>query len=556
MSDSDICAFCLGGNTEIPPFGSIKDAEDLMRPCGTCSLVAHRKCLLDWFSTLPASKLTRAYGNDEDVISETSGNEPTEMRDEINVALDQQNDDENLMNFTLWTLWGSAIASWERRDAEVLDAVNVFLSTACPQCKKKITFKLKRLSFVALNTLLSTSLTDVVKYLGVVLGLTGAATGVVTMGYVGLTRCGLNMLDAIVPSSLLLPLLTRQPKLDIKWLPFAQKPETFGLKDQLKFQQVPLLPIMLYRMRSLLILQCIFNSTAKTVLTNWVGEFLICNYISSLGNHTLVKLLYLNTRQVLSKSLSNPASLKSLGIGLFTKGINWWDPNVMVGAMLPVRWAYDVLFRLTANRKHFDMTVAVRPRDVANKLSEEELQHLEVLEQRVGRLQLELRARRAKEVHSKSALVRFFASRISLLRALLHNDFALKYAKFKLVLWYYKSKACLKNDYSTTHMSNAAVITAVTTVLWPFLAADMGKILYLLMLNAAMFESVPKDKLTLLTNLIGMAGVAVLKDFLNVYLSSQKARQLSHMSVVYPRKSRPQSPAQPSVQFPGAYVNH
>lgn len=576
MSEADICAFCLGGNTEIPPFGSIRDAEDLVKPCSTCSLVAHRKCLLDWFNSLPASKLIRTYGDDAALLTTRPTNENSEANNEAANENENENgnqnqnqnaneneivanevNEENIVNIALWTLWGSALNWNEDSEPESLEAVTVLLSTSCPQCKNKITFRMKRLPFLALNNVLRSSLAVAVQYSGVFLGLSGAATGIVTLGYVGLARCGINMLDVVVPSSVLLPLLTRQPRLSLNWLPFSTPDKALGM-DQLKFQHVPLLPVMLYRMRYLLILSCVFNSTAKTGVANWVGEFLVCNYISSLGNHTLVKLVYRNTREILAGVLRNPRSITAVGIGLFVKNIDWLDPAVMVGSMLPLRWVYDILFRLTINRRHLDLTTAIRPRDVANTLSEAQLSRLEELDNQLGRLHFEFRARTKRATQKPkgtySRLFHHIRTKLRLASLLLSDDFVLTYAKLKLMTWYYKSKACLQNDYSTTLLYQLAVITCVTTVLWPFLGSDLGKLVFLIILRAEAFDGVSKDRLVFLSNLVGMAGVAVIKDFFNLYLSAQKARQLSDLSVVYHAATSPRPPATPSSQFPGAYV--
>lgn len=61
MSSDDVCSFCLGGSTEIPPFGTLNDAQNLFRPCSTCSLIVHRKCLIEWFNTIPFENLTMVY---------------------------------------------------------------------------------------------------------------------------------------------------------------------------------------------------------------------------------------------------------------------------------------------------------------------------------------------------------------------------------------------------------------------------------------------------------------------------------------------------------------
>lgn len=558
----ETCAFCLGGTTEIPPFGTVKDAEDLIAPCSTCSLVAHRKCLLDWFNSIPASRLTRTHDVDVD-FDELQ--RPGDAAANATEDPDQDTDNEpNIINVTFQSPWMSAAGLFVRDPdydvhAGLSDSRSVLMLTACPQCKCKITFCMKRLAFLGFNTLVRASVSDLVQYAGVFLGLSGAATGIVSMGYVGLARCGINMMDAVVPSSILFPLLSRKksPAINAGSLIFSG-PEridrALSIADQLKFQHIPLLPVMLYRMRNLLILTCFFNTSARAALTNWGGELLVCNYLSSLGNHVLVKQVFLNLKVYLALVLKSPLSLKSYHLGKLFRNINWWDPNVMVGSLIPVRWLYDILFRLTFNRLHFDLTATIRPRDIANKLSESELARLEDLDNQVGRLHIGLRhkVKQAKKNNNGPKALQLVAGKLTLIRLLLQDDILLRFAKTKLLLFYHKMSACLKNDFSSSFLYNLAIVTGVTSVLWPFLASDLGKVIYkLILLRMLAFEGVDDDKVIFLANLIGMFGVALIKDGYNLFMSSRKARQLSQMAIVY---TTPHTPATSSTSnFPGSY---
>lgn len=561
----ETCAFCLGGLSEIPPFGTIKDAEDLIAPCSTCSLVAHRKCLLDWFNTIPTSKLTRSHSLESELNNE-NGERNTAA---VGTTEDPDNDTDNepnIMNVTFQSPWMSAVGLFVRDPdyhvhAALADSRSVLLLTSCPQCKCKITFCMKRLAFIGFNSLVRASVSDLVQYAGVFLGLSGAATGIVSMGYVGLARCGINMMDAVVPSSILFPLLSRKknPSLTAGSLIFSgpdRLDRALSIVDQLKFQHIPLLPVMLYRMRHLLIFSCFFNTTARSALTNWGGELLVCNYISSLGNHIFVKQLFLNLKLYLSHILKSPYSLKSYQLGALFKNINWWDPNVMVGSLIPARWIYDLVFRLTINRLHFNLTAKIRPRDIANKLSEIDLACLEDLDNHMGRLHFEFRnkARKAKKNVSGPKIVQFAVSKLTMLKLVLSDDILLKYMKVKLLLFYYKSCACLRNDFSSSLLYNLAIVTGVTTVLWPFLASDLGKLIYkFALLRILAFDGITKDKVVFLSNLIGICGVAIVKDVYNLFMGSRKARQLSEMAIVYPRTHSSPTPA--TANFPGSYLN-
>lgn len=545
MTD-EICAFCLGGSSEIPPFGTAKDAEDIILPCSTCSLVAHRKCLLDWFNSIPALKLTRSH-------------------EHTLVSYDSETDTENepnLINVTFQLPWMSAAGLFVRDPDYHVHAANsdirlVMLLTSCPQCKSKITFCMRKLAFLGLNSLVRALVSDLVQYSGVFLGVSGAATGIVTMGYVGLARCGINMLDALVPLLLLFPLLAKKNAKNLAASLLLMGPEklekTLSVMDHLAFQHIPLLPVMMYRMRQSLILACFFNNSARSALANWGGELLVCNYISSLGHHTLVRQLYGNLKKLVLKIAQNPQNLKSYRFLKLFAGVNWWDPNVMVGALIPARWIYEILFRLTFNRFHFSLAAKIRPRDIANSLSEHEMARLEDLDNSVGRLHIETRDRARKA--AKLANGKYILSKLKLLQLLLKDDIIPRYLKSRFLLFLHKSRACLRRDYSTTLLYSLAIITGVTTVVWPFLASDFGKIMYkLVLLRVLAFDGVDKDKVIFLLNIIGMGMVAIAKDIYNLVMCSRKAKQLSDMAIVYTDQSAPAVPL-PTAGFPGSFTD-
>lgn len=569
MSD-DICAFCLGGSAEVPPFGSLKDAADLVKPCSTCSMITHRKCLVDWFNSIPALQIQKEYRNDAGDMAHRPADE---LHGEVPTPdVDNDTDNEpNIVNLSFRSRWFSVL-SVSQNDNDRLnayeplsDAISVLLSTSCPQCKSKITFKMKQLPLLALNSIVRSSVSDLALYLCVFLGISGAATGIVTMGYVGLARCGISMLDALVPTSLLLPLLgkgapgpraaSRRP-----WL-LPSGPDsterTLYMMSQFKFQHVPLLPVMLYRMRCLLISECFFGKS-ELKWQNWASEILICNYLSSLGDHVLVKQLYANAKRVVLGIANRKLSSRALYTGMLFKNINWWDPAVMVGAMIPARWIYDLAYRFTFNRAYFDLTTTIRPREIANSLPPAEMASLERLESTMAGLRYDLqrKIKTATKTVPGSKTVQL-SSCAAKQAKLLRDDTLLKYVKTRLLYWYYRSKACLLHDFSSTLLSKLTALTSITTVLWPFLASDLGNVIYAVVLRRIpFFAKIDPDNVVLLSHLIGMFGVAVVKETFNLFLCQQKANQLSDLTIVHevPAQTTRQLNEPPTPTFPGAYV--
>lgn len=566
MSD-EICAFCLGGATEIPPFGTVKDAQDLLHPCSTCKLVTHRKCLVDWFNAIPLSQVQREYRDNTDAppASDQAAQDPADVQAENQD--DDADNEPNIINASFRTRWFSNVTLYYDEEPRpsfepLTDAASVQLSTSCPQCKSTITFLMKQLVVLALNNIVKQSVSNMVLYAGVFLGISGAATGIVTMGYVGLARCGISMMDTLAPTSVLLSLLSKGSRKSTSgnWpLPFNSQSgseKTLQMMDQLKFQHIPLLPVMLYRMRGVLPLECLFDSTSMFPWPKRLSELLICNYISSLGDHAFVKQLYANSKALAIRALLGRATMRTLNPGLLFRNINWWDPSIMIGAMIPVRWLYDLLYRFTFNKSHFDLARSIRPRDITANLSFEDVTTLENLELKLAGLQFDLHLKVKAATKSASAykLVHYLGCASKLLR-LLRDDIFISYVKTKLLYWYYKYKACCGHDYSSSLLTKLAMMTGVTSLLWPFVASDLGKLIFSLgLLRVTAFARVDKDKLIFLSNLIGLVGVAVAKDVFNLYLSRQRANQLSNLTVVQELRPRTESPSeQPPPNIPGAY---
>ena len=214
-TDIDVCSFCLGGETDIPPFGSLRDAEDLVHPCSTCSLTAHRKCLLDWFNSLSSDKLQvvnaltltegsvrrpHSHSHDESI---GVGQPQHETRIHINISSQQLN---NWITNIAASLSGNVTAENLSSNSDSQYSSNgfvVLLLAPCPQCKDDIVFSMRRSSFLTFTTATRTLITRSITYGGLFIGITSDVTGVVCKGFILFKTNGLKMMDSLIPTPIL-----------------------------------------------------------------------------------------------------------------------------------------------------------------------------------------------------------------------------------------------------------------------------------------------------------------------------------------------------------------
>lgn len=570
-TDIDVCSFCLGGETDIPPFGSLRDAEDLVHPCSTCSLTAHRKCLLDWFNSLSSDKLQvvnaltltegsvrrpHSHSHDESI---GVGQPQHETRIHINLSSQQLN---NWITNIAASLSGNVTAENLSSNSDSQDSSNgfvVLLLAPCPQCKDDIVFSMRRSSFLTFTTATRTLITRSITYGGLFIGITSAVTGVVSMGYIGLTSLGLKMMDSLIPTPLLLKMLTRNTSPDATLSNSSLSQVLFGnvnnyaidnleqalskgLIDPLKFSRIPVLPIVLYRMRSTSIMNCLLGSSKENSFNNWLTEFMISGYISSLGNHELFKSVTTNLQHLVLRILQNPRSI-SEGLGLL-KGINLWKANNMISMLVPLRWVYDLFFRMTLNRLHFNIAMSIRPRDIANSLDASELDELEEIGANIGKLEFKFKSFRdavddqvEKEFKPKpsypliTTLYKFIKKKLLYYERCFNSNLQFSYSRLKILSWIHETKACINNDYSSAFLYKSITMRFVTTVLWPIASSKLGNMILKLLLTKK-FSDIPKNQLVLLGNIIGLVAVVFVKDCVNLYLSKKKAEQISQMSVL------------------------
>ncbi|ODV79363.1 uncharacterized protein CANTADRAFT_51731 [Suhomyces tanzawaensis NRRL Y-17324] len=566
MASPKVCCFCLGGETDVPSFGELKDGEDFICPCSTCSIQSHRKCLLDWFNALPLDKLQVI---DPQAVHETL----TSRRNALSTNLADNQDNTTQIYIDLspglvrdWisqNLWSSSDNATGDVEAVLVDfsgsrALNtpvVFILAPCPQCKLDIVFSMKRSSLLAANTNTRQLLIRTIQFGGLFLGFTSAVTGVVSMGYIGLTSCGLKMMDCLIPGPLLVLMLTKRNVASSASSTYNTLSQLLlgnvnnyaidnleqalykGLIDPLKFSRIPLLPIMLYRMRGSSLSECLFGKSKELKVSNWVTEFLVNGYISSLGNHELARIVLANGQRIVTDFTRDPTSVLQ-GVDLF-RGVNWWKTPNMISMVIPIRWAYDLFSRLVINKAHFDLTLSIRPREITNSLPPGDVEVLEELNDKLKELERRIQHERIEvRKHLKispgsHSLYLHLKKRVLLLQTILTSNIPFSYVRLTLANWWYKLKACLVNDYSQTLLTQSTMIRCVTTLIWPYLSSKLGTVVFHTVLGRMVpVPNVPHEKLVLLSNIIGLVGVVFVKDLANLYLSYKRANQLSNMRIL------------------------
>lgn len=575
FSMTEVCCFCLGGTSDIPAFGTRDDARDFVNPCATCSIEAHRKCLLDWFNSLPEDKLqiidradlleiiagrrrvdeervdpgtlridihlspslirewlyrfVRMDSSDSDEENDegtgtpgTNGNNRTRGTSENGTSGSPSGNASGHVNEDLSAAITSLALLHQQpgllSEAEAPPDQNVtYLLAPCPQCKSDIVVSMTEsalLTFVkstkamAMRTLSATVLC---------LGVTSAVTGVMSLGYVGLTTCGLKTMEALVPGRLLVSML-RRPGIG---LPFQntsamsgplESAISSGIIDPFKFLRIPILPVVLFRMRSSSILSVLAQDS------NWFTEMMVAAYLSSLGNNELVlnigRLLHTLLVQRLPYALI--AAVKSLSISLLTA-------PTLISLLVPLRWAYDLFFRLTFNRLHFNVALRTRPREIANSISEPRLERLEDLSREMAQLWDQ-----ASKMRPKS---RNLSQWCGYVKSLALSDIPKKYLVLWLSFWIEETRSCLQYDYLHTFLVKSLMLRVITTVAWPFLGARVGRVIFKLIASRLASKLEP-DTIMVLANIMGLFGVALLKDTFNLFIATQKARQLRQMGWV------------------------
>ncbi|RKP30305.1 hypothetical protein METBISCDRAFT_16568 [Metschnikowia bicuspidata] len=543
-----ICTFCLGDSLDAPVFGSYKDARDFVSPCSSCSLVTHRKCLIDWFQSLQESQLLQQNTRDQSIALVQPGAPD----------VDTDDNDTGFINFTN----NARVVAYLRLDPTFRPRLSSAQQNRapCPQCKTPIVFEMGELSLINFYEYARSAIYDFVYYGSISMCLSGAALGILIIAYRTLAQCGTSIINVIKPSSVLFFELGGTK---LTWSNVVVRPVLVLLGDYPKsklqavplprFDYVPALPFIMYRMGTLLIFDILLNRKAFS-LVNIINEVQVCRYFSSLGGHVLAKQLWRNAAVAVFLQLrSGKMAWTSFSLAYLTRNINWWDPNVMVGCIVPARWAYDLLYRLVINRIFFDITASVEPRRVVNSMSGADGDRLEMLTLQLTQAQADLNLRLRKRMGHKnirSGLLRNCVSALSYIG----DKLFLKIIRIKILLWLQKTKVCMLHDYSHSLFSHLIVVCAVSTLVWPFISADLGKIIFHVISKKPSFALVEPGKVVFLSNLVAMAVVALLRDLGRLVLCRVKANQVSTINIIKVRRASTPERSDSS-HFPGAFVH-
>ncbi|KAI5961621.1 uncharacterized protein KGF55_003938 [Candida pseudojiufengensis] len=593
-SISTLCCFCLGDDTEIPSFGTLKDAKDMLKPCTTCSLICHRKCLLDWFNSIPSDQLHIIHANKAINLNSISRNNHDHIGD-IGIGSPPNNNQTTNIRINLST---QALESWfngitrpntneENHDRPSSEdgteneespsnegpsspenphqhhhhqnyqpqsskSSSVYIFAPCPQCKKDIIFRMKRSLLLSSSSHFKSFISKLIKYGGIFLGITSAITGILSMGYIGLTTTGLKMMENIIPSTLLVRMLTKKRLItntsysSLSKILFGNSSNYAvdnleqaliqGLIDPLKFSRIPVLPIVMYRLRSSSIIKLIFGIKNDEFLSSLITEFMISGYISSIADHSLIRLIYKNLRSNLQRGLifSNPLN-----------GINFLTNNNIVSLIIPLRWSYDLIYRLTFNRAYFNLTMKSRPRAIANSLNNgDEIDELEDLNcqlngykqsyQRIYQ-KIEIKINNSKSLNNIpliSNLIKYIYKNILYFKTISQKNF-INYISLIIKINFKYTIACLKFDYSNILINQNTIFKCLTTILWPYFASKLGNLFILPLLNKnSILSNLVLEKKLLISNILGLVFVCIIKEIINLYLSNKKVKQILNIETI------------------------
>ena len=556
------CSFCLGGDTDIPPFGRVEDAQDLIYPCRTCSITTHRKCLIDWINSLPVDRI-----HELDSLSLSDDSRRRDLLDGGEYGIGQAPDNYRVhihISSQLINSWINNMASqiWPGNDysdqgltegRSVETSQLLLLLTPCPQCKLEIIFSIRKSSFLTLLSVMRMTVTKGVQYGGIMFGVASVFTGILSMSYVGLTSCGLRMMDTLLPGPIFLKLLSKKTTRSKNSLSYISQfllgsanKEVDSLElalsedliDPFKFSRVPIFPIVLYRMRSSSFISCLFGDRKKVSFHDWITEFMINGYISSLGEHQLVKGITRNFSELARLILTDPRQASRSTYNLL-RGLDLSSYNNIIAMLIPLRWAYDLFFHLTLNKLHFLNVKSLRPREIANNLSPKDLDSLERTNIELGDLKMWVKNTRRsvkqemdKEYEASLAgfsdkIGKLCSQYVAIFHRLKEKGAIKKYMKLRFLLWLRETKACFRNDYSVTFLYKSSIMRLLTTFMWPFISSKVANLLF-----KSAGGSANDNKKKLIFNMMGMLIVVFAKDCINLFLSYKKAKQVSQMAVL------------------------
>lgn len=611
INESKICNFCLESGEYNPNLREKKTGNNLIDPCFRCNLLTHRDCLIKWFNLHSSDKfqiIDSIHLEQNQNVNEENNRPDNELNRITNIPQDESNG-QNINNEQLQletriyiristellsrffsNIRFSVTNEELRRDND--NNINIennrsnfnettnhrehqsrndnhrrnkknksffYVLVSCPQCKNKIVIIVERSQILSFESSVRTFITKVLQFAGIFLGVTSGIAGILTIMYIGLTSCGLKMMEFFFTTPLLLRLLKKN---DLSFLFFnyekiynlisrqykiveiksIEEALFNGLIDPLKLPSITILPIMLFKLRSSSIFFCFFGENKSICLNNIIHEIFFSAYISSLSNHHLYKILLENFRVLIQKISLNPLSTLS-HLNIF-KNIEFWNTNNLISFLIPIRWAYEVFYKLAFNTRYFDLAYKNKITIKCDNNNTKYFDKLDKFNTKIENLEL-IKKNLKSEINHKvdneylkkknffgtKKILKFFKKFFLLNSVLIKKKIPFQYFKLKILFNFNILKASFQNNYSNILIKKSFSTRLITTFLWPFSASKIGSIFFNITQKYGFFKSIESEKLTFLTNLFGLVFVVSIKDIVNLYLSYKKASQTSKIKV-------------------------
>ncbi|SCU81042.1 LAME_0B05446g1_1 [Lachancea meyersii CBS 8951] len=494
------CWICLCSGDECPPMGSLNDAHDWVHPC-RCSLVAHRKCLLEWVSRnhldyknevlnnfsneglniwFESINISDAYswlhlaaGNLQPlswfgVRNLRSDAFPNELRSfdpiEISQVFLGEIDESVVRNVAEAMAAGAREVSFAE-DLSLRKSRKLVINTVCPQCNAPILLKTSRGIIVPTSVLISKTLNWFSKTITqtTILGTVG---GSLLFSFGGLlTSWGLRILTTLAPESTLLKLLDLQT--------------ASSLYQAFQKNQIGIRQIMLLGLAPIYLLSFRFENR----FMSWPKR--------------LYPLLFLKPGEALGMNVKRFLLLQ-----------------------YPASVLNDSFKALVYNPIYFSWVHRVKPYFVCDRMSLQQLKLYEA-EQQYLETQRDLEERN----HNSQGIL---AKMLNPFRSGTEEPIAQGISARRLTM-------LTRFDYSQALIETTFWEKIGSTILWP----AAGKLIHDAVLSkSAWFKSflsqctsTPNDGLYL-GNLIGCCAVVLLKDLVHFFITWRRVRQLESMEVM------------------------
>ncbi|KAH3684160.1 hypothetical protein WICPIJ_004890 [Wickerhamomyces pijperi] len=462
----DNCWICLDSST------TNKKTNPLIQCCD-CNLYAHKKCILNWASSV---SLQHVQDQGENTIAaDTNENIPGFLSlSTLGVNSSFFSDGVATNPFT------NSASSWFTYTNPALH---------CPQCRTPMLFSQKPSLLLSLNNVVRQ-----VGRLGMKYGLltyigSGALATLITTGIATMTSIGFGLIwQQLAPQSVILKILGIT---GVNTFDKALDRGKIGLSD---LGLIAGAPLYLLGLRG--------------------------GHYSRGGSEGLHPVLGFSALYPLLFYVKDATVLSSWGTLYASK-----DPRNWLLYVDPLSFIYDVCYSLTLNRLYYRWCLTVKPWYIKNRLTKEEVTIIEEEDAELTELQ-ELRYQR-EESENQSTLKR--------LRNLIIPKVTKRERQLLNNRSEREQNSIFKQDYTSPFIQDSPLLTLLTTLTWPTLGFLLNQNVlsrFSFIRSFLNAQSNTPDEATYLGNLIACCGVVLLKDLVNLGLVYLKYRQLRDIDIV------------------------